>query len=234
MTDNPLRRTVKWCIRKLTPAPRIDEHTPDAELISIGSRDAWDVLFKRYKGLIRSIARRYTSNPSDIDDVVQEVDYRIYRGIAWYRDQLAFGAWVRAITRNYCHDRFIRPLKVAHESIDYLDLAAHAGFGADPAKELEKAELYEIVRKAIADLGEMYRVPYVLYEIEGLPYQEIERKLDIPHTTLTNRLRVARVRIREQVAIYLDRRAVVKAPCAPETRGRKKNQTVNTEATEND
>src|SRR5262249_3167317 len=51
-------------------------HVPDEELmarIQLGNREAFEQLYRRYRGLLRALIDQNVSGPDDVDDVLQQV-----------------------------------------------------------------------------------------------------------------------------------------------------------------
>lgn len=89
----------------------------------------------------------------------------------------------------------------------------------DPASALEDAELRAHVSHALATLREEYRTAFVLREMDGLDYDEIARRLDVPVGTVRSRLSRARVTLRERLS-HLLREEALCVPCVRWGRGR--------------
>ena len=68
-----------------------------------------------------------------------------------------------------------------------------------PDEALEKTETKEAVIAAIDTLPDIYREAVLLHYMEGMTYPEIAAFLDIPESTVTGRLQVARNRLRDEL-----------------------------------
>jgi RNA polymerase sigma-70 factor (ECF subfamily) len=68
-----------------------------------------------------------------------------------------------------------------------------------PDEELLRRELREAVATALPRLPEIYRVPVVLRDIEGLTTEEASRRLRLKDQTLKSRLHRGRVMLRQQL-----------------------------------
>ncbi len=65
-----------------------------------------------------------------------------------------------------------------------------------PAEELDQRERVGLVRRALADLPEMYRVVVVLRQYENLKFREIAEVLDLPEGTVKWRMAAALAHLR--------------------------------------
>jgi len=74
---------------------------------------------------------------------------------------------------------------------------------AEPARVAERSELSQYLDEAIRGLSEKLRAVVVLYDIEGMPYEEIAQVLGCPVGTVKSRLFNARAELRRKLAPYL-------------------------------
>ncbi len=71
-----------------------------------------------------------------------------------------------------------------------------------PDEELLRAQLRRAVMAAIQDLPEIYRVPVVLRDIEGLTTEEASTRLHVKDQTLKSRLHRGRLLLRERLQAF--------------------------------
>src|SRR5207249_65122 len=69
-------------------------------MIPSEARGAWNELETR----LRPYVTRRVASPADIDDVLQEILVRMYRGLAELRDGERFGGWVYRIAAHVIAD----------------------------------------------------------------------------------------------------------------------------------
>ena len=72
----------------------------------------------------------------------------------------------------------------------------------NPAASLANTELRELLEKKIAGLPDIYRTPFVLYEIEDLPVKDVARILKISESAVKTRLHRSRSLLREKLSHY--------------------------------
>jgi RNA polymerase sigma-70 factor (ECF subfamily) len=68
-----------------------------------------------------------------------------------------------------------------------------------PDEQLLRTQLREAVADALPRLPEIYRVPVVLRDIEGLTTEEASRRLRVKDQTLKSRLHRGRVMLRQHL-----------------------------------
>ena len=133
-------------------------------------------------------------------DVVQETLTKI-----WYRGWLPSmpePALVRLVKLASLHQARCQRRRTAHEE-------AFASFGSpccheDPLSVLVGRETGETVREALGEIQDHYRVVFESYELEGLSYEEIAERLDVPIGTVRSRLRRARLLLRERLKMHFE------------------------------
>jgi RNA polymerase sigma factor (sigma-70 family) len=155
------------------------------------------------------LARMFTSNRADAEDVLQEATVRLLRFIGTYRGGDA-RSFVLRVTRNAAFTwlrRNRRPNHIPLQSSEELDV--HLGSESpqdahDPfAIESRRAES-EALRKAISRLPGEQREIVVLRDLNGLAYAEIAAALRIPLGTVMSRLSRTHAALRLQVGRRAD------------------------------
>ena len=109
----------------------------------------------------------------------------------------SIGAWIKRICVNRCLDH-LKKKRIRFDELDagYSQLAAPAAGGYtddDPAYTVE------LIRKAMRQLSEGYRVILSLYLFEGYDHEEIGSILGISSGTSKSQYHRAKKRIRELV-----------------------------------
>jgi len=142
-----------------------------------GDADAFKLIVERYQGMVYSVAYNVLGNHTDAEDAAQEAFLRCYRKLPQYRAEATFSTWlfrlVLSSTIDYQRREKRRPDPV--EAPDLLD---------ETAPELGEGVTAATLTAALRDLPEDYRVPTVLRDIYGLPYQEIADRTGRPLGTV--------------------------------------------------
>jgi RNA polymerase sigma-70 factor (ECF subfamily) len=178
-------------------------------------RAAFDEIVSLYQGKIYNYILRMTGNRDDADDLTQEVFVRMYTSLPSFRNQASLSTWLFRIASNLCIDRFRRNKK--HKAIAYsLDETVADDEGHtenrgnipdltyEPQSLLVRSEITGQVEKALHALPEKLRAVILLYDAEGLPYEEIARVLGCPLGTVKSRLFNARLQLRKELGPYLN------------------------------
>ena len=131
-----------------------------------GNVDAFKTIVERYQGMVYSVAYNVLGDHTDAEDAAQEAFLRCYRKLPQYRSEAAFSTWLFRLALTASVD-YQRRERRRPEPVEVPDVA-----GDDeslPGASITAATL----TAALHELPEDYRVPTVLRDIYGLPYQEI-------------------------------------------------------------
>ncbi len=86
--------------------------------------------------------------------------------------------------------------------MDQMALAASAQM---PARQLDKVELREVVRAAVANLNQRQRMAVLLNKFESLSYEDIAAAMELSPKAVKSLLSRARENLREMLQPYLNR-----------------------------
>lgn len=169
-------------------------------------------LMRRYHPHVEKLLYHLAPDWADRADLAQEVWIRVYRNIKRLQEPVKFRGWLSRIATNLFYDELRKrkrtgaplsldaPLTVDDGEFDWEIAADTPG----PAEQLATQEFYDQLRRAIADLPEVFRTTIVLREIEGMAYEEIAEITGVSLGTVKSRIARARQRLQEQLQGYLD------------------------------
>jgi len=171
------------------------QYPADAELLKrISQRDeaAMASLFDRYARIVYSIALRVLHDPSEAEDVMQEVLMQVWRGApSFIVGRGSLGGWLAVVARN----RAIDVLRRRHPSDPVDEVALPAS--TDLASEAERNTLIERLRKIMQQLPIEQQKSVQLAFFEGLSHSEIADKTGEPLGTVKTRIRLALISLRK-------------------------------------
>lgn len=187
----------------------------DQELIGRLQRreaGAADQLATVYGPMIHQLAFRYMKSWEDAEEIAQDVMMKVVRRIDAFRGDSALSSWIYRITFNTAMSRlrnskYSRPLEVRQSDLptgataEPFDVPDWSGLGDDAVM---RAELRRALAKALTELPDVYRVPVVLRDIEGLSTEEASRVLNVKTQTLKSRLHRGRTMLRERLTVFSD------------------------------
>ncbi|MEN3001664.1 MAG: sigma-70 family RNA polymerase sigma factor [Armatimonadota bacterium] len=172
---------------------------------------AFDQIVRLYADRIYNYVRRMVGNPQDAEDITQEVFLRAYQGLSQFDGRASFSTWLFRIATNLCIDhkrrqsRRVQTIPYHHDETDEEEGDWEFPDTAQPSaiEQLLTKELQEVVERAIDALSPKLKTVLLLYDVEGLSYEQIAEALGIPMGTVKSRLFAAREQIRKQVEIYM-------------------------------
>ena len=132
-----------------------------------------------------------------MEDVVQESFAKAFYRIGSFKGGSSLYTWLYRIAVNGAKDYIKSRKRRPASSFDELPGRASLPAAAPPALEgLERRELRQRVRAAIAELPHRFRSVLALREIEGMTYNDIAEVLGLSLGTVESRLFRARKRLR--------------------------------------
>lgn len=139
-----------------------------------------------YESTLYRVAKSMLGSEADCADAAQNALLRAWEKQHTLRDTAYFKTWLTRILINECR-------AMLRQRARYAPLEEEAAEG-EIAPERDSG-LYE----AVMGLDVKYRVPFVLYYIEGFRTREIASMLKLPEGTVKTRLRRAREILRTEL-----------------------------------
>jgi RNA polymerase sigma-70 factor, ECF subfamily len=167
-----------------------------------GDVAAFERLIGEHIPLVRRFARAFTHGQEAAADLAQDALLKVYRSIGGYRFQSSFSTWLYAIVRNvYLDDARSRAGRdrAAERPLDARGLDGDPTADPDAPRadrRLEREELRRQVWDALGNIPSDFRSTLVLYDIEGLTYEEIAAIENSPLGTVKSRLSRGREHLR--------------------------------------
>jgi RNA polymerase sigma-70 factor (ECF subfamily) len=175
----------------------------EQELIRLcqqGDRHSFRLLYQRYQQRVRSTLYQLCDQPL-LDDLVQEVFLRAWKGLPKLRKTKYFSTWLYRISWNVATDhrrklarsRDRGRLNSSEKSYDKneLDYGNKLSKVQDPP-DLMHLHYQDLVQRGLKNLSFEHRAVLVLHDLEDIPQKQIAKILDVPVGTVKSRLFHAR------------------------------------------
>jgi RNA polymerase sigma-70 factor, ECF subfamily len=157
-------------------------------------RDFDELILPHFNAAFR-LARSFTRNTDDAEDIVQEAAVRAIRYFRTFTGGNA-RAWFLTIVRNLCNNWHGRRLRTPADLFDEEQHGNSDELPTDPETlMLQKADA-ETIYRAMNRLPDRLRTVLILRELEEFSYREIAERLEMPIGTVMSSLSRARLRLR--------------------------------------
>ncbi|MDB9742017.1 sigma-70 family RNA polymerase sigma factor [Akkermansiaceae bacterium] len=178
----------------------------DSELIirtRKGDLSAYTELVKRYQGSVLSCLAVRLDHKCEAEDIAQEAFIIAFKKIDEFREEEAFGPWIRTITFNLMRNYWRKHKPTLVGGAAELDILINEEIGLTYSIDNENDQL-EALKTCLQKLDNQWRELITLRYYEDIPIRELTKKLDLPHSTITMRLH----RIREKLYQCIQKQAV--------------------------
>jgi len=166
----------------------------------------------REKPRLRNFIRRRVADPSDAEDILQEVFYELVEAYRLMKPIEQVGAWLFRVARNRIIDLFRkkRPEESTNdpvlaedgESLELEDLLPSQEAGPEAA--YARTVLLDELEDALEELPEEQREVFVAHEIEGRSFKELAAETGLSVNTLLSRKHYAVIHLRERLRRVYD------------------------------
>ena len=201
-----------------TTARRYELRDPDVRLM-LQVRDdnaaAFEELMLRYQNRLVTVLEHLMGRREMAEDLAQDVFLRVYRARKTYVPGAKFSTWLFTIANNVASNA-LRSLSRRREvhldardsgpmGANPMDQLAVAASGQMPTRQLDNAEMRDVVQTAVQTLNDRQRMAVLLSKFEGMNYADIAETMDLSPQAIKSLLSRARVNLREVLQPYLER-----------------------------
>jgi RNA polymerase sigma-70 factor (ECF subfamily) len=169
---------------------------------SRGDEGAFVELYDRYKTRIFNLARRLLGDRAKAEEAAQDVFLKLYGAKKTYKVTARFSTFLYRIAINHClNSRAKKSERMT--SID-PDLDRHTQSDSASAERLlERSDLRDSLRAALAKLPDTQRAALVLCHYEGASYSEAADMLDVTEAAVKSLVHRARTRLTTELAAWM-------------------------------
>ncbi len=175
--------------------------------LKAGEPLAFETLVRRYSGRLLSLARRILGSEEDARDALQDAMVAVYRSIRNFESTAMLSTWLHRIVVNAALMKLrAKRRRPEEEDIEqYLPRFREDGHQVESSvpwesesaeKLLERKETGALVRAAIDQLPEAYRIVLLLRDIEEMTTEETAAILGVTQNAVKIRLHRARQALR--------------------------------------
>jgi RNA polymerase sigma-70 factor (ECF subfamily) len=190
------------------------EHDPDAALmlrVKQGDTTAFAELVDKYKQPVTNVAARMLRDPTEAEDLAQNVFIQVYKSADRYKVASKFSTWLFTIVRNLCLNEIRRRSRHPADSMD----VSHPEQEDQPWHQFEDKKTYSPpdsvlhgeleakIEQALAELPENQRLAMVMCRQDELSYEEMAEVLDCSLPATKSLIHRARETLKEKLKPYL-------------------------------
>jgi len=176
----------------------------DSDLLSRcrgGDEGAWRELVQRHTRRVFALSYRFTGRVDEAEDLTQEIFVKVYQTLDRYRaGDGSFTAWLMAVARNQAIDQYRRRRQERLRRVEDPEIIDGTASGEEgPLPGLEREERVRLVHRGLRALPPDLRLPLILCDLQGLPYDEIATTLHLPLGTVKSRINRARLELAKRL-----------------------------------
>jgi RNA polymerase sigma-70 factor, ECF subfamily len=168
----------------------------DAQRAAAGDMDAFEKVYRRYNQRVYSHCLRMVRNPTDAEDLTQEVFIQLFRKINTFRGDSSFTTWLHRLTVNQVLMHLRKPIVKTEKTTEDGATPIRIVRGTENPSRMAQIDRIALDH-AIAELPPGYRMVFILHDIEGYEHEEIGKILGCAVGTSKSQLHKARLRLRQ-------------------------------------
>ena len=177
-----------------------------------GDKDAFYRLVFPCERAVYTAAVSILNNSADAEEAAQEAVLKAFTNLAGFRGEAKFSTWLIQITINEARLKLRKDRRHLYESVDEQRADEEGEYSpkdfADwrevPSEALQRRELREALKQAIADLPSIYREVLILRDVQQRSIQETAQILGLTEGSVKTRLLRARLQMRDALAPGID------------------------------
>jgi RNA polymerase sigma factor (sigma-70 family) len=181
--------------------------------IKAGEKELFELLIRRYNGVLYKVGRAYGFGHDDVQDLMQEAHIAAYRNLDKFEERATYKTWLIRIMLNKCYQWAQKNAQYTGASFSEatstgLPFSPEKVPFSDGSREILNRELGLVLEKCIEKLPADYRTVFVLRELEGMNVQETAEAVNISEANVKVRLNRAKGMLRKQLESWYPQAAV--------------------------
>jgi RNA polymerase sigma-70 factor (ECF subfamily) len=176
-----------------------------------GEKELFHELIRPYERMVYMTVFAIVRNETDAEDGAQDAMVNAYRHLGKFRGESKFSTWLATIAMNEGRQKLRRAKRAKEDSLDEpiegeeqeFTPAPLTDWREIPLEALERKELREALRDAVAELPGIYRQIFTFRDLDGMNVAETAAALGINENTVKVRLHRARMMLQKRLVPFL-------------------------------
>ena len=160
-----------------------------------GDSEAFELIYRRHFRRVYALCLRMLGDPTQAEDLTQDVFVNLFNKIGSFRGDSAFTTWLHRMTVNQVLMYFRKASTRSEHTTDEGETPTQIVRGTENPNAMPVVDRISLER-AIAQLPPGYRTVFVLHDVEGYDHDEIARMLEVSEGTSKSQLHKARLKLR--------------------------------------
>lgn len=176
-----------------------DERAWEASIIAAcikGDSNAFHILYERHFRKVYNLCMSILRNPSQAEDLTQEVFLQLFRKIASFRGDSTLSSWLYRVTINLINGYFRQGSVKREQLSDDEEFKLLLNSEAAAEKGLPVVNNIALM-EAIEHLPPRMKRVFLLHDLEGFEHEEIGKIMGIDVGTSKSQLHKARLKLRK-------------------------------------
>ena len=188
----------------IQPQELLSDQSRLIRLARSGNEDAFGKIVNIYRNKLTGYCHRMIGAGSE--DSAQEIFIKFYLALDRFDASKPVAPFLFRIAHNHCLDILKK------KNIHTMPFEKDTDYGQEfqikderpNAEELmQKAELQNAVKDAMASIPALYRSPLIMWHVEGIPYEEISEILELPIGTVKAQIHRGRKMLQQKLMDFV-------------------------------
>lgn len=179
--------------------------------ILAGEKELFHELIRPYERMVYMTVFAIARNETDAEDGAQDAMVNAYRHLGKFRGESKFSTWLATIAMNEGRQKLRKLKRAKEDSLDEpvqgeeqeITPAPLTDWREIPLEALERKELREALRTAVAELPGIYRQIFTFRDLDGMNVAETAAALGINENMVKVRLHRARMMLQKRLVPFL-------------------------------
>lgn len=167
-----------------------------AQCAAAGDVASFEELYRRHHRRVYSICLRMLQNPTEAEDLTQDVFVQLFKKIGSFRGDSAFTTWLHRMTVNQVLMHFrkknVKLEKITEEGETPVQIVT----GTENPQRMPIVDRIAL-QDAVEQLPNGYKKVFLLHDVQGYEHEEVARILGCSVGTSKSQLHKARLKLRK-------------------------------------